>query len=114
MTVAYDEGLAERIRTRFSDDPGCHERKMFGGLAFMFGGHMAFGVVGHELMVRVGPERYEQMLQLSYAREMNFTGRPMKGMVFVATDGFESDEKLAAWLELGTNYVRSLPPKTDA
>ena len=109
--MAYDEGLVERIRNHFLDDPSCSERKMFGGLAFLLDGHMACGVVGYELMVRVGPERYEQLLKLPYAREMTFTGRPMTGMVFVASAGFDSEAKLAAWLELAANYVRSLPPK---
>ena len=77
--MAYDEGLAERIRTHTDDLDGIRERKMFGGLAFMYHGNMAMGVIGDELMVRVGPDAWAESVALPHAREMDFTGRPMKG-----------------------------------
>lgn len=109
--MAYDEGLAERIRARLDGSFGLSERKMFGGLAFMFDRNMAVGIIGDELMVRVGAEHYEECLQLPHAREMDFTGRSMRGFVFVGAAGFAEDEDLDDWLELGENYARSLPPK---
>ena len=84
---------------------------MFGGLCFMSGGNMCFGVVGDEIMVRVGPDAYEGSLQLPHAREMDFTGRSMRGMVYVDSDGFTTDDDLETWLERGLRYARSLPPK---
>jgi len=109
--MAYDEDLAERMREVLSGQPGVDERKMFGGLAFMVNGHMACGIVGDELMVRVGPERQQDVLSLPHAREMTFTGKSMKSMVYVSRDGFASDEDLAAWMARGVDFARSLPVK---
>ena len=72
---------------------------------------MSFGIVGNELMVRVGPDAYREALSLPSAREMDFTGKPMRGMVFVAEDGFSEDEDLEEWLGRGMAFARSLPPK---
>ncbi len=109
--VAYDEGLAERVREVLSDVAELRERKMFGGLAFMVAGNMAVGIVGDELMVRVGPDAFGECLALPHAREMDFTGRPMKGFVFVGGDGIAEDEDLLAWVGRGLDHARSLPPK---
>jgi TfoX/Sxy family transcriptional regulator of competence genes len=87
------------------------ERKMFGGLCFMSSGNMCFGVLGDEIMVRVGPDAYTEALQLPHAREMDFTGRSMRGMVYVDPDGISEDLDLEAWLQRGLAYARSLPPK---
>ncbi len=110
--MAYDEALAARIRAAFEGESGVVEKKMFGGVAFMVSGNMACGVAGgNELMVRVGPDNYEDALSRPHARPMDFTGRPMRGMVYVARPGFESDQDLGAWVESGTSFARSLPPK---
>ncbi len=87
------------------------ERKMFGGLCFMSSGHMCFGVLGDEIMVRVGPDAYEEALHLPSVREMDFTGRSMRGMVYVGSVGIAEDEELEVWLRRGLSYARSLPPK---
>ncbi|MGI9642736.1 MAG: TfoX/Sxy family protein [Acidimicrobiia bacterium] len=109
--MAYDEGLAERIRSRTADLDGMGERKMFGGLAFMYHGNMAMGVMADELMVRVGPETWAESVALPNAREMDFTGRSMKGMVYVAAEGIAEDGDLQAWLDRGLAFAGSLPPK---
>lgn len=109
--MAYDEHLAERIRAALSAVPGVGERKMFGGLAFMLGGHMACGVVGEQLLVRVGPEGYEAALAQPHAREMDFTGRPLRGFVYVSPEGIDSEGDLRAWVERGARFAQSLPPK---
>jgi hypothetical protein len=109
--MPFDEGLAERIRDLTTSEPSISERKMFGGLCFMSAGHMCFGVLGHEVMVRVGPEAYADALQRPQAREMDFTGKAMRGMVYVDPDGISEDDALEAWLRLGLTYARSLPPK---
>ena len=79
--MAYDEGLAQRLREVVEEQPGIAERKMFGGLCFLVSGNMCLGVVKDELMVRVGPDAYETCLAEPHARKMDFTGRAMKGMV---------------------------------
>ena len=109
--MAYDEGLAQRLRELVEEESGIAEKKMFGGLCFLACGNMCFGVVGEELMVRVGPDAYQACLSKPHAREMDFTGRAMKGMVYVGTKGFESDEGLAAWVKHGVDFASSLPPK---
>jgi len=109
--MAYDEGVAERLREAYSEILNVVEKKMFGGIAFMVDGHMSCGVVNDTLMVRVGPERYAEALARPYAREMNFTGRPLKGFIYVNPGGFESDEALASWVSLSVDFVSSLPPK---
>ncbi len=109
--MAYDEGLAERIRSACEGTDGVRERKMFGGLVFMFQGNMAFGVVGDELMVRVGRDAWGEAAARPHAREMDLTGRPMTGMVCVAVDGFAEDDDLEQWLDRGMAFAGSLPPK---
>ena len=109
--MAYDEALADRMRSLLQSREGVTERKMFGGLCFMLGGNMAFGITGDDLMVRVGPDNFEETLALPHARPMDFTGRPMKGMVYVDAEGFKSDQGLAEWAERGMSFAGSLPPK---
>lgn len=109
--VAFDEGLAERIRTLLGGDANVYERKMFGGLAFLHQGNMACGILGDELMVRVGPKAWADALSQPHAREMDFTGRSMKGMVYVGVDGFSEDDDLEAWVNRGISFARSLPAK---
>ena len=109
--MAYDERLARRVRSQLADQADLRERKMFGGLAFMVRGNMCCGIVGEELMVRVGPEQYAAALAQPHAREMDFTGRPMTGMVMVATEGLASDEALEHWIQRGIVFVSSLPSK---
>lgn len=112
--MAFDEGLAERLRAIYADHADAaiiNEKRMFGGLAFMVNGHMSCGIVGDMLMARVGADRYEQALLQPHAREMDFTGRSMKGLVYVSPEGFESDDALADWVRLSMDFVLSLPPK---
>jgi TfoX/Sxy family transcriptional regulator of competence genes len=109
--MAYDEDVANRVREALVGQSAVTERKMFGGLAFMVGGHMCCGVLGDELMVRVGPEQYETALALPHARPMDFTGKTMRGMIFVAADGARDGDEVAAWVGRGLAFVTSLPPK---
>jgi TfoX/Sxy family transcriptional regulator of competence genes len=109
--VAYDEQLAERIRTALRARPGVTERRMFGGIAFMIGGNMACGVIRDDLMVRVGQDAHEEALTQPHARPMDFVGRPMRGMVYVAPEGVAGDGELARWVEAGAGFAESLPPK---
>jgi TfoX/Sxy family transcriptional regulator of competence genes len=109
--MAYDEGLAHRIRETLVDQPGLAEKKMFGGIAFLINGNMACGVSGEEIMVRVGPERYDSAVGQPHTRPFDMTGRPMKGWVMVAPEGYEADEDLEEWVQQGVNFALSLPPK---
>lgn len=108
--MAYDEHLAARVRAAVSDRAECDEKKMFGGLAFMVNTHMACGVVGVDLMVRVGAQNYEQALS-SGADVMDFTGRPMRGLVMVRAGQLTDDEALDEWVERAVSYAQSEPPK---
>src|SRR5260221_6113435 len=112
--MAYDEGLAERIRSVLDEQPGVAEKRMFGGVAFLVKGHMGVGIVQDKLMVRVGPESYDRVLQERHARRMDFTGRPMKGFVYVLPEGYETDADLHRWVSLGVNYVASLTAKPSS
>jgi TfoX/Sxy family transcriptional regulator of competence genes len=112
--LAYDEGLAHRVRELLEARPGASEKKMFGGLCFLLNGHMACGIVKSELMVRVGPAAYEAALEEPAAREMDFTGRPLKGMIYVGEDGIAEDADLEAWVDRGVAHAESLPPKDSA
>ena len=109
--MAYDEGLAERLREIFADRYDVDEKRMFGGLAFMLHGHMCCGIVNDTLMARVGADQYADALQRSHAREMDFTGKAMKGFVYVDPAGFETDEDLRDWVAICEGFVNSLPPK---
>jgi TfoX/Sxy family transcriptional regulator of competence genes len=110
--MAVSELLADRVRTLLTGEPGLSERKMFGGLCFMINGNMACGITGkNDLMLRVGPKAYEAALAEPDARPMDFTGRPMKGMVFVDAEACADAETMAAWLERTLAFARSLPAK---
>ncbi len=109
--MAYNEELADRIRISLDGHSGVIERKMFGGIAFMIHGNMCCGVVNDDLMVRVGPDSHEASLALPHARPMDFTGRPMKGMVFVGPDGINDDGALSEWIDRGVTFAQSLPKK---
>lgn len=109
--MPYDERLAERVREVLKGGRGVSERKMFGGLAFMLRGNMSCGVLEDRLMVRVGPESYEKALTLKHAYAMDFTGRPMRGFVYVSPEGVRTRAQLERWVERGVTFARSFPPK---
>jgi TfoX/Sxy family transcriptional regulator of competence genes len=109
--MPFDEGLAERIRGVLSEESEVAEKRMFGGVAFLVHGHMCVGIVKDQLMVRVGPEAYEALLKEPHARKMDFTGRPMKGFVYVAARGYEEDADLERWVQRGLAHTTALPAK---
>jgi len=94
-----------------SDEPGLVEKKMFGGVGFLLNGNMACGVNKDDLIVRVGPDRYEQTVIQPHARPFDFTGRPMKGWVMVSPDGVSADGDLQNWVNQGITFAKSLPAK---
>lgn len=109
--MAYDQALADRLRTALAARSGVSERKMFGGLSFLLHGHMCCGVVGSDLVVRVGPEAYADALAEPHARPMDFTGKALKGFVFVAPEGFATERDLESWVARAVAFVETLPPK---
>ncbi|MEQ8362074.1 MAG: TfoX/Sxy family protein [Cyclobacteriaceae bacterium] len=107
--MAYNEKLADRIREKLVVHKKVEEKKMMGGLCFMYKSKMCCGIVKDDLMVRVIESRYEEALSHPYGREMDFTGRPLKGFVFVAPDGFKKEKDLNYWMQMGVEFVDSLP-----
>jgi TfoX/Sxy family transcriptional regulator of competence genes len=109
--MAYDEGVAERVRELLFDRNDVVEKKMFGGLAFMVRGNMCVGIIGDRLMARVGADNYAEMLKLPHTREMDFTGKALKGFVYVSPEGFDDDDALEDWVKRCLRFVNSLPAK---
>ncbi|HEV8281304.1 MAG TPA: TfoX/Sxy family protein [Candidatus Limnocylindrales bacterium] len=97
--MAYDEVLAERIRAALRGRADVVEKKMFGGITFMVAGRMACGVIHDDLMVRVGPDGHDEAIAKPHARSMDFTGKPMRGMVYVAPAGVATDDDLRSWVD---------------
>ncbi len=109
--MAYDEGLAERLRELLPEHADIAEKMIFGGLCLLSRGHMFVDIVGEALMARVGPDAYEKALRRPHARVMDFTGRPMKGYVFVDAPGHEEERDLKRWVDDSLKFVKTLPEK---
>lgn len=103
--MAYNEFLSDRI-SQFFKEKGAnfYEKKMFGGMCFMVNDKMCVGVVKDEVMARINPEFYEEALTKKGCSEMNFTGRPMKGYVFLNEDATDFDEDLHKWLQIALDF----------
>ena len=103
--MAYDEYLADRIRTVLNEKKvSFEEKKMMGGLCYLVDDKMCLGVVKSNLMARIDPDIYDQAMTKTGCREMDFTGRPMKGFVFVEPEGIDMDEDLDYWVELCLDF----------
>ena len=110
--MAYDEDLANRIREVLAQRRGVDERPMFGGLAFLIGGHMAVAASGKGgLMVRVAPDDTENLLKRAHVSPMMMAGRETRGWVRVDASGVKTQRQLTSWITRGVDYARSLPPK---
>jgi TfoX/Sxy family transcriptional regulator of competence genes len=109
--MAYDEHFAQRIRELMADGEEVIEKKMFGGLAFMLRDKMFCGVMKEDMMVRCLPERYEELLEKPGCRPMDFTGRPMRGLLFVAIENLNTNKDLRWWLDVGAEFVMKTPEK---
>lgn len=110
--MAYDEDLADRIRELIAGDPDITEKKMFGGLAFLVGGHMSVAASGQGgLMVRVDPQETDALLSKPHTRPFEMRGRELEGWLRVAAEGLRTKRQLDPWVRRGVAYARSLPPK---
>jgi hypothetical protein len=112
--MSIDPNLARRVRAIFGSTAMAQrwnvaEKAMFGGLAFMLDGKMCCGILKRDLVVRVGPERWEEALALPHVRPMDFTGRAMKGFVYVAPKAVTTAKALASFIGMGVAFVRTLP-----
>lgn len=111
--MAYDEVLADRIRELFLGQPDVTETKMFGGLAFLVGGHMAIAASREGgVLVHVDPAQFDKLMAASPARPMVMRGREMRGWLRVDAEAVRTKRQLSKWTELGAAYARSLPAKS--
>ena len=109
--MPFDEVVAARVRSEMANLPGYSERNMFGGVCFMINGNMCCGVVRDELMLRLGNDLAGTSLDEAHTRPMDFTGKPMRSMIYVEPEGFSSKAGLRYWVEKAVNCARTLPPK---
>ena len=110
--MAYNLKLAERIRAEIQGMP-IIEKKMFGGVGYMLHGNMAVGILGDDLIVRVGVDEYESMLKRAHVKIFTMKGspKPMKGWLMVEPSGTKTPKGLAQWVKLGVEFAAALPPK---
>ena len=109
--MAYNEQLAERVRKLLRRRKSFSEKKMFGGIFFLLNGNMCCGVTTNALMLRLGNEGAAEALKKPCTREMDFTGRTMKSMVYLDPEGYEYDEDLKEWVQRAADFGRTLPAK---
>ena len=109
--MPFDEGTAQRVREILQHKTEFEEKKMFGGLSFMVNGYMSCGVLNDLFVARVGPDAYQSALGKPHTRPMDFTGRPMKGYVYVEAEGFADQGQLAGWIDACLAFVATLPPR---
>ncbi|QDT89532.1 TfoX/Sxy family protein [Gimesia algae] len=109
--MVFDEDLAQRVRQLMKRRKGFSERKMFGGICFMLHGNMCCGVIRDRLMLRLGEKRAQKALQEPATREMDFTGKPLKSMIYVEQPGYASAEDLKYWINQAVKFAQSLPAK---
>jgi TfoX/Sxy family transcriptional regulator of competence genes len=108
--MAFSEQLSNRIREALAGLPQVEEKQMFGGICYMVNDKMCMGVVGDEMMCRIGPDQYESALERPGCREMLFTGKPMKGYVFVGAEGMRSKKEFDHWISLCLEFNAQAKP----
>ena len=109
--MAYNRDLANRVLRVLWAEPSLEQKPMFGGMAFMLRGNLACCVLADDLIVRVPKSKYASTLQLPNVREMDYSGRPMRGWVMVGVCATDADDSLAEWVRYGASTALALPPK---
>lgn len=109
--MAYDKLLAQKVRLELAGLPGIEEKKMFGGVGFLIHGNMACSILNDELIVRVGPDNYQEALNLPQARKFDLTGRSMRGWFMVSAGTLAKENELSAWIKRGVSFAKTLPHK---
>ncbi|MCK0134477.1 TfoX/Sxy family protein [Arenibacter sp. S6351L] len=109
--MAYDEQFAQRIRASFDLQPqsvrsNITEKKMFGGIAFLFCGKMTVGIIKENLMVRVISSKMDGVMSSEHVSPMDFAKRPMKEFVYVSQEGIANEEQLLNYIELGLEHAK--------
>jgi TfoX/Sxy family transcriptional regulator of competence genes len=109
--MAYNEKLADRVRERISEThQRIEEKKMFGGLCFMVNDKMCVGVEKERLMLRIDPEKFDEVIEKDGCKPMDFTGKPMKGFVFVDNEVLRTKKQLDYWIDLALEYNKMAKP----
>ena len=108
--MAFDEKLADRIRKSLFEQSDVEEKKMMGGLTFMVNGKMCVGIVKDDLMALIDPDVYEDALKKKGCRAMDFTGKPMKGFVFISPEGTADRKDLFFWIKLALDFNKKAKP----
>ena len=109
--MAYSEKLAERINSILKGKRGIVQKKMFGGICYMYKDKMSVGIVKDDLMIRVLPEKYDGYLKKPHVRKMDFTGKPLKGFLYVGSQGIKTEKQLSKWIDVGLEFAVKSPPK---
>jgi len=109
--MAFSEDLQKRVLKVLPDGHNLQQKKMFGGWALLLNGNMCLGIIGDRLMVRVGPDSWQQDLEQPHVKPMDFTGRSMIGYVFVEPSGISTLPQLEEWVNKGIRFAAGLPPK---
>lgn len=109
--MAYNEELVEKVKAIIESKPGFDMKKMFGGVCFLLNGNMACGVLNDDLIVRVGVDKYDDLLKLPETKQFDITGKPMKGWVMIIADKKKTIKNLKDWVERGVNFALKLPLK---
>lgn len=109
--MPFNESIAQRVRTVLASQQGISEKKMFGGLAFLLNGNMCCGIVNELLVLRLGNEGTSQALKELHTKQMDFTGKPMKSLLYVEPEGYATDEMLDSWIWRAVVFVSSLSAK---
>jgi hypothetical protein len=109
--MAYDKALAARVRKALAAQRRVTEREQFGGIGFLLKGNMAVGVIGADLLVRVGPDNHDAAMQDRHARPFAITGRPSRGWILVGPGGLKSAASLRKWVDRGIAFAGGLPAK---
>lgn len=106
--MTYNTILTDRIRKVLQNRHGISEKKMFGGLSFLLNGKMFCGILQDNLVVRVNPNESGTLLKRPHVRLMDFTGRPMKGFLYVSPEGYKAEQNLSEWIDRGINFTSTL------
>lgn len=111
--MPFDEKLMLRVDALLKKKRGVTKLKMFGGICYLLHGNMCCGIEKDRLMVRVGPEEYDRLMSHKHVTEMDLTGKPLSGLIFVYPPAFKTDQKLMEWIEIGLSYARTFPKKVS-
>jgi hypothetical protein len=109
--MAFDEALAARVRQHLASRRDFVEKHMFGGVCFMIRGRMCCGIIDSSLMVRLAPDEADRAADQPHVRPMDFTGKPMRGYLFVDAEGITTPKALQSWVDRCVTHIETMPVK---